>query len=174
MIPKLIKLFLLLLFLQILLPCHIARADTGPKPTMDFEFKQELTGEQVTITSGILYECDQPDCNDSSPLGELGPQGFSCEADHCRALAYGFAPYHKIEIEFSNGETRQSNIFETVGFDSRYRVTVRPNDLLVEAQLSLTTVPSLITILAVCACALVGTGLLAGLIIFIRRRSAKT
>jgi len=62
---KLTKLFLLLLFLQVLLPAPVALADTGPKPTMDFEFKQEVTSEQVTITSGILYECEQPDCNHS-------------------------------------------------------------------------------------------------------------
>jgi len=56
MIPKFIKLFLLLLSLQALLPAHVVLADTGPKPTMEFEFQQELTGEPVTITSGILYE----------------------------------------------------------------------------------------------------------------------
>jgi hypothetical protein len=70
MIPKLTKL-ILLFSLQVLLPAHIALADTGPKPTMEFEFKQELTGEQVTIVSGILHECDQPDCSDASPLQSL-------------------------------------------------------------------------------------------------------
>jgi hypothetical protein len=66
------KLFVLLLFLQILLPVRIALADTGPKPSMDFEFRQ-ASGEAVTITSGILYECDQPDCGDAAPLEEVGP-----------------------------------------------------------------------------------------------------
>ena len=90
MIPKLIKLFLLLLFLLVFLPAHVVLADTGPKPTMDFEFKQELTGEPVTITSGILYECEQPDCSDASPLEELGPQRFTCEANSCQRARLRF------------------------------------------------------------------------------------
>ncbi len=41
MIPKLIKLFVLLLILQALLPVQAVLADTGPKPTMDFQFEWE-------------------------------------------------------------------------------------------------------------------------------------
>jgi hypothetical protein len=177
MIPRLIKLFILLLILQAALPAQAVLADTGPKPTMDFQFKYESTEEHPTIVSGILYECQQSDCSDAAPLQELGPQRFTCDAESCHALAYGFAPYHKIEIEFSDGKTRQSNIFETAGFDSSYTVTVRPDDLLVEAQFNLTAVPSLITIITIlvaCACALAGVGLVVGLIIFLIRRSKKT
>jgi hypothetical protein len=175
MIPKLIKLLPLLFFLQIILPAKIALADTGPKPTMDFQFKYESTEDHPTIVSGILYECQQSDCSDAAPLQQLGPQGFRCDTNNCSATAYGFAPYHKLEIEFSDEETRRSNIFETAGFDSKYTVTVHPADLLVEAQF--TTVPSLITIitiLVVCACALVGVALVVGLIVFLIRRSKKT
>jgi len=166
---------LLLLFslMQFLLPSHDVLADTGPKPSMEFAFKQELTGEQVTIISGILYECDQPDCSDASSLEELGPQRFYCEAESCRALAYGFAPYHRLEIEFSDGVTRESNIFETTGFDSKYTVTVNPDDLQVDAQLSLGVLPPIAIIAVTCICVLVGLALIVGLIILIRRRSAK-
>src|SRR5512133_614772 len=80
-------------------------ADTGPKPTMEFSFKQESSGDQVTIVSGTLYECDQSDCSDAAPLQELGPQRFTCEATSCSALAYGFSDYHKLEIQFSDGKT---------------------------------------------------------------------
>ena len=174
MIPKLKKRFLLFLSLQILLPTQIVLADTGPKPTMDFQFKQELTGEQVTITSGTMYECEQSDCSDAAPLQELGPQGFRCDAESCSATAYGFANFHRIEIQFSDGKTRQSNIFETAGFDSKYTVTVRPDDLLVEARFSLNVLPSLWIIVVTCICALVGVGLVVGLIVFLMRRSKKT
>jgi hypothetical protein len=174
MIIKFIKVFLLFLFLQTLLPTQGALADTGPKPTMDFEFKQEMTGDQLTIASGILYECDQSDCSDASPLEEGGPQRFTCQMDRCYATAYGFAPYHKIEIEFSDGRTRQSNIFATAGFDSKYTVTVRPEDLLVEAQFSLDVFPRTVTILSACVCALVGVGLVVGLMVFLVRRPKKT
>jgi len=78
------------------------RTDTGPKPTMEFSFDQSLLAQPVTIVSGILYECQQSDCSDAQPLMEGGPQGFRCTAESCDALAYGFAPYHRIEIESDN------------------------------------------------------------------------
>lgn len=164
------KLFLLMLLLAFL-PAQVVLADTGPKPSMDFQFKQEVPGEQLTITSGILFECDQPDCSDAAPIEELGPQGFRCEATSCSAVAYGFAPYHQIEIEFSDGQTRQSNIFETAGFDSTYTVTIRPDDLLVEPQFGLGSVPALWIVIVACLCALVGLGVVVGLVIFLVRRS---
>ena len=163
------KIFLLLSLLA-LLPARAVLADTGPKPSMDFQFQQEMAGEQITILSGIFYECDQPDCSDAAPIEELGPQGFRCEANHCSAVAYGFAPYHRIEIDFSDGQTRQSNIFETAGFDSIYTVKVRPGDLLVEAQFSLGTFPRTGILALACCCALLGIGLVVGLAVFLIRR----
>ncbi|HEX6034116.1 MAG TPA: hypothetical protein VFY83_06755, partial [Anaerolineales bacterium] len=164
MIPKLAKLLLLFLSVLVFFPAQAVFADTGPKPTMDFEFQQEMTGEPpVTIASGILYECDQPDCSDAALLEEGGPQGFRCEVNSCSAIAYGFAPYHRIEIDFSDGKTRQSNVFETAGFDSKYRVTIRPDDLLVEARFSPGGFPRTAMLLIACTCALVGVGLVGGL-----------
>jgi hypothetical protein len=165
------KLHFMLLFvlLQSILPSNIVLADTGPKPTMEFSF----SGEDVNIVSGILYECDQPDCSDAAPLEELGPQGLYCETASCRAIAYGFAPYHILEIEFADGTTRESNVFETAGFESRYTVTVQPQDLLVEAQISLGMIPRTGTLILLCSCAAIG-GLLAllGIVFFLRRRTA--
>lgn len=148
-------------------------ADTGPKPSMEFQFTHALEGASPTILSGILYECDQSDCQDATALEEGGPQGFRCEPSSCRAIAYGFAPYHRIEIEFSDGETRTSNVFATAGFDSKYTVTVRPDDLLVEAQFSLGALPRTATVLALCGCGLLGLVLIAGLGVLLARRSRK-
>lgn len=174
MIARLTKLFLLLFFVLIFLPDRAVLADTGPKPTMDFQFRQEMTGEPpLTIAAGILYECDQPDCSDASPLEDVGPQRFTCEVNSCRATAYGFAPYHRIEIEFSDGNTRQSNVFETAGFDSEYAVIIRPDDLLVEAQFGLSGFPRIALILLACLCAFVSVGLVGGLAVFLLRRSQK-
>lgn len=174
MITKLTKLFLLFLALLAFLPARIARADTGPKPTMDFQFRQEMTGEPPrTITSGILFECDQPDCSDAAPLQEGGPQRFTCEINSCGATAYGFARYHRIDIEFSDGKTRRSNIFETAGFDSKYMVTIRPDDLLVEGRFSLGFLPRTAIVLLACCCGVTGVGLILGLIVFFLRRSNK-
>jgi len=174
MITKFIKPFILLFLMQVFLPVQVAFADTGPKPTMEFAFNYELTGEPVTIVSGILYECDQSDCSDASPLEELGPQRLYCEPQSCRAIGYGFAPYHRLDIEFSDGITRQSNIFETAGFDSKYTVTVRREDLLIEARFSLLPSFSLgILEVITCICTLIGGVLIVGLIIFAIRRSRK-
>lgn len=167
MIPKFKKTFLLLFFLFMLIPYRIVFADTGPKPTMEFEFAQ---AGGLTITSGILYECDQSDCSDAEPIKELGPQRLRCDAVSCSALAYGFAPYHKLEIQFSDAKTRASNVFETAGFNSRYKVTVREDDLLVEAKFTLS--PTAIILLS-CACIFLGGTFLIVLIVFIIRRLAK-
>jgi hypothetical protein len=175
MIPKTTKLFMFFLIVLMFLPAQVALADTGPKPSMDFQFKQEMTGEPpVTITSGILFECEQPGCSDAMPIEEVGPQGFRCEIYSCSAVAYGFAPYHQLEIEFSDGKTRQSNIFETAGFDSKYTVTVRPEDLLTEAQFSFGALPRTGFVIVACLCAMAGLALVLGLAIFLVRRSKTT
>lgn len=128
------KLIVLLWFALALTPFRSVAADTGPKPTMDFTFVQGIPGQQLSILSGTLFECEQSDCSDAKPLVTAGPQHFSCDAAACSALAYGFSPYHRLEIQFSDGKTRQSNIFQTAGFNSIYKVTIRPDDLLVESQ----------------------------------------
>ena len=172
---KLRILLLSFILMQILFSAHVVLADTGPKPSMEFKFKHDLPeGERHTIISGILYECDRSDCSDAAALEEVGPQGFYCDAQSCRAIAYGFAPYHRIEIEFSDEITRQSNVFEITGFDSRYTVTVQPDDLLVETRFSLGVLRPIAIIAITCVCALVGLGLIVGLIFFIRRRTAQT
>ena len=171
---RFLKLLLLWFFVLLLFPSPTARADTGPKPTMEFDFKHEPDVE-LQIISGILYECDQSDCSDAAPLEQLGPQGLYCDTVGCSATAYGFAPYHILEVEFSDEITRTSNIFETAGFDSKYTVTVRPDDLLVEARFSLGVFPrvGIAEILLMCICGLVVLGLVISLGILMIRRSRK-
>ena len=174
MFPKVSGILVFSIVLLGLLPAQTVLADTGPKPRMDFQFRQEMTGEPpVTIVSGVLYECDQTDCSDAAPIEEVGPQGFRCEVISCSALAYGFAPYHRIEVEFSDGKTRQSNVFETAGFESNYTVTIRPDDLFVEAHFTLGGFPRTALILTACFCAVVGVGLVLGLIVVLLRRAKK-
>jgi hypothetical protein len=172
MLTKPKKAFTLLLFLLIFLPVYSVSADTGPKPGMDFVFNQEFPGNPVTITSGTLFECEQSDCQDAMPLQELGPQGFSCEASTCHALAYGFSPYHRLEIQFSDGKTRQSNIFETAGFNSTYTVTIRQGDLVVKAKPGLNFSAPL-TYILLCACCLAGILVIGIVILVLVRRAAK-
>ena len=149
----------------------MVRADTGPKPTMDFQFRFESGVDESAIVSGIMFECDEPDCSDAAPLKDLGPQGLYCEPESCRAIGYGFAPYSMLEIEFSDGITRRSNIFEQTGFDSYYTVYVRPGDLFVEPRFSAEAIPAWVMILIACACVLAGVGGIVGLVVFLRRRA---
>ncbi len=153
----------------LLLPLQGASADTGPKPTMTFEFTQAFAGPAVTITSGSMLECQKADCSDGQPLKQLGPQHFSCTANSCDSLGYGYAPYERLKITFSDGKTRQSNVFQQAGFDSQYKVSIRPDDLLVEASFNLSAVSPLIYVLA-CVCLLgLGLVLVVALVVVVRR-----
>jgi hypothetical protein len=150
---KYTRVLILLVFWISCLPFQSASADIGPKPSMEFIFTQGFPGAQVSITSGTLLECQQSDCSDAKPLPHLGPQSFSCETASCHALAYGFSDYHRLEIEFSDGKTRQSNIFKTADFNGTYNVTIRQDDLLVEPQISLGLFSPL-TYILLCGCCL--------------------
>jgi hypothetical protein len=169
-----IKLSLLLFFLlAVLVPAQLVLADTGPKPTMEFNFKGLQDGE-LQIISGILYECDLADCSDAKPLQEAGPQRLTCTTTGCSALAYGFAEYHILEVEFSDEVTRRSNVFQTAGFNSSYTVTVQPDDLLVKANFGLGIIhPYLWFLIVSSLCCLVILGLIVWLVIFLVRRSKK-
>jgi hypothetical protein len=153
------RLFVLavLLFFSVL-PLQSAAADIGPKPTMDFEFVQLAAGPSLTIVSGTLSECNQPDCSDARPLSQVGPQRFSCDATSCSATAYGFSPYHRIEIQFSDGRARTSNVFETAAFDAEYKVTIGETGLLVEPRASpWRLTPVLVTLSCLCLVGLIIT-----------------
>lgn len=115
-----------LLFLA--LPLSSVRADVGPKPSMDFTFEYEDM-EPLAILGGALIECEDSACSTGTPLEQLGPQHFSCEQTTCSSLAYGYAPYHKLMIDFSDGETRQSNVFEKRAYNANYTVIVRPEGM---------------------------------------------
>lgn len=122
---------LVVVLVVILVPFQVARADTGPKPSMHFEFAYEVD-PVPTIVSGVQFECQTADCSDAEPLGEAGPQRFGCWEEGCSSLAYGYSNYHRLSIDFSDGKTRQSNVFGKKYFEAYYRVTVREDDLLVE------------------------------------------
>jgi len=98
---------------------------------------------------------------------------LTCDVRSCNAMAYGFSSYHRLEIQFSDGKTRQSNIFQTAGFDSRYTVTINQDDLSVEAQFSPGVFPPTMMILIACACILIAGAVVISLAIFLIRRSQK-
>jgi hypothetical protein len=88
-----------------------------------------------SIVSGIQEECGQADCSDAKPLMEGGPQRFTCTAVDCSSLAYSYSDYHRLKITFSDGVTRQSNVFGKKFFYATYKIAVRENDLQVDEQM---------------------------------------
>ncbi len=101
-------------------------ADLGPKPEMNFDFVYEY--DPGGIISGVMLECDLEDCSDGEELMEAGPQRFECDGRDCYSMAYGYADYHQLIIEYADG-TRVSNVFKTAGFVSDYTVTVSEDGL---------------------------------------------
>ncbi len=129
-LPGKIGMLLTLVLIGSCIGAQTARADMGPKPTMDFEFESD---DELTISQGILQECSDSTCTEAWAMEELGPQKFSCKSTSCSAMAYTFgSDYYRLVITFSDGVTRESNSFGKSHYDSNYRVTVRENDLLVE------------------------------------------
>ena len=127
------KMTLLLMALSaaLFVPVPAARADVGPKPSLDFEFVYE-TDASLTITGGELLQCNDATCAGGEPLQELGPQRFSCTENACTSMAYGYSDYARLVIHFSDGVTRESQVFAIKRFHAHCRVTVREDDLVVE------------------------------------------
>jgi hypothetical protein len=125
---------LILAGLLVLIPLQSARADTGPKPTMNFSLIYEIN-PAPEISSGSLLECTDVKCADSEPLQQLGPQHFGCSAYSCSSMAYGYRDYHRLVLEFSDGVTRQSNVFTKTQFAAKYKVTVYADTMVVAEQI---------------------------------------
>ncbi len=120
---------LLALASLLLVPATSARADAGPKPGMEFKFEYKIPTQ--AILEGQLLECDDEACATATPLRRAGPQHFDCADGFCSSIAYGYAPYHKLVIEFAD-RTRESNVFGKRGYNARYRVTVTEEALQVD------------------------------------------
>ncbi len=132
---------LALLLAAALVPTGGASADVGPKPTIEIEFEQGFNGPLLSIVSGVLLECSSADCLDAKPLpGDMGPQHFTCQELTCSGLAYGFSDYGQLEITFSDGMVRRSNVFAIDNFNASYKATILENDLLVEERFNPTGV----------------------------------
>lgn len=134
-LPKSVKIFASLFMAAIWILFSLAspaRADLGPKPTMVFEFEPAAGLPNLLVLEGSLLECDDDACIQSHPLEDFGPQGFTCFGTTCHAVAYSFSDYHRLVLTFSDGVTRESNIFTKRSFEANYMVTIGKKDLFVE------------------------------------------
>jgi len=161
------KILMLILILLILLPFGKVSAD-APPPSMDFEFYPQTSGATITILSATLYGCEGPDCQNPMQIP------ISCGDSNCHANA-GYSS-NRLEVRFSDGKTRRSNVFQSTSAHTVYKVTIHPDDLLVETQStsgyqSAAGLLNLFTVICIgLACILVLAILL---IIFLIRRSRK-
>ncbi len=123
------KTFLILLLLFLIAPL-IAKADLGPKPSMDFNFIFKIS-PPVNVIDGQQIVCQDKECHSSQVLMDSGPAGFRCQNNHCHSIAYGYnGEYNKLILRFSD-KTRESNIFKNEAFSSIYDVTVDSDKLTV-------------------------------------------
>ncbi len=111
-------------------PLQTVRADMAPKPTMEFEFVYEIS-PAPSIVSGIQEECGEADCLNAYLLQKGGPQQFTCTRTDCFSVAYSYSEFQRLKITFSDGITRQSNVFSNKYLSNTYLVTVRETDLLI-------------------------------------------
>lgn len=129
-LQNIIPIMLLGLFVAAI-PFQSVQADVGPHPSMQFIFISRIK-PQPTILSGRLLECEDEACIRSGLLPDLGPIRFQCQIRSCYSSGYSYRPYHRLIIEFSDGVTRQSNVFTKHVFAANYLVTIQEERLLVE------------------------------------------
>ena len=79
-------------FLMGLLPQQNVSADMGPKPTMTFEFVQEIPGPTLTMISWSLVNCRNFDCRilntDSPDIVPFMSNAFNCANNQCDGYIY--------------------------------------------------------------------------------------
>ncbi|KKQ90259.1 MAG: hypothetical protein UT11_C0010G0021 [Berkelbacteria bacterium GW2011_GWA2_38_9] len=129
---KIVRSLKTMFILGLLLIPAVALADVGPKPGMSFNI-EGFNSIKATIIGAEQIECKDVNCSDSSILAKIGPQTFNCVQEDlkCYSLAYDYSDYHKVKIKFSDGVTKESNIFQTLGFDSKYNLRVLEDRLYV-------------------------------------------
>jgi len=115
------------------LPQGTVSADMGPKPTMRFSFDQDLPGPELAIVSWSMLNCQNSECSTLDEVIQMQDE-FRCSANECRAgIHYGIQhDYFQMEITFSDGITRKSNVFTRRYYDAYYKVTVTSDSLFVK------------------------------------------
>ena len=106
----------------------------SPNPRMDFSFTfntpatlsiDGVRSEQIQYTDSL--------CMSAKPLGDYGAQRMDCTANSCRSVAYEYEPFQKLIITFSDGVTRESEVFPTPkALRASFNVVVEPDALHVQ------------------------------------------
>lgn len=127
--------FYITLILGVLSPQTTISADAGPKSGMEFTFLQNGIQPKIEITHGILYVCERSDCQDAHIVPDTqytGERELSCTEYHCYASLYG--SYYRLEVTFSDGVTRKSNVFTQKFYVSEYSANIQEDSLVVQEE----------------------------------------
>jgi hypothetical protein len=99
---------------------------------MEFELVQDVPGSTLTMVSWSMLNCQNSECSSPGEIVQMG-DAFRCSINECRAgIHYGIQhDYFQMDITFSDGVARKSNVFTRRFFDARYRVIIQSDSLLV-------------------------------------------
>ena len=103
----------------------------SPNPRMDFSFTFN-TPAPLTIDAvrSEQIQCTDSLCMSAKPLGDYGAQRMDCTASTCHSVAYEYDPFQKLIITFSDGVTRESEVFPAPkALLSSFNVVVEPDAL---------------------------------------------
>lgn len=103
----------------------------GPKPTLYINFVEPKNQPKLAITSAALFNGNSP-TGKFTPFQEIGPQRLRVYPDKLFAMAYGFAKYLRLEVKFSDGVTRKSQVFQATGMSSHFDMSLQGNSLLLK------------------------------------------
>ena len=134
--------------------------------TLNFIHRLPVRRSQSCLRPYMAVE--EPACQNPTPIP------ISCGDSNCHANA-GYASY-RLEIQFSDGKTRQSNVFQNTSAHTVYKVTICPDNLIVETQStsgyqSSAGLFNQLAIICVCLAGILVLVIL--LIVFLIRRSRK-
>ena len=124
-----------ILFFALLIFCFAPlQAGIAPKPEMDFTLVYQIANKPAVLPdTSEQIQCQDNQCLQSDPLGEYGIQKLYCKADGCFSIAYEYAPFQQLVLDFSDGIKRTSNVFKTPSkLRNSFTVIVREKDLVIE------------------------------------------
>lgn len=121
----------ILFFALLVLTVAPLQAGIAPKPEMDFALIYATENKPAVLpATSEQIQCEDNQCLQSDPLGEYGIQKLYCKASGCFSIAYEYAPFQQLVLDFSDGKKRASNVFHTPNkLRNSFTVLVRENDL---------------------------------------------
>lgn len=96
-----------------------------------------IPGDRLTVQSIALISCDDLNCLDTMKITRIEDErSLTCSEHSCRSqinpLEYGSNQVFQLEVAFSDGATRKSNVFTKEYFYAKYQVAIQADALLVE------------------------------------------